>query len=155
MTKGQLQEKLGSILRDYESMGQEIQSLQDMVDDIPDPVDIDAEVKRGVAARMRAFADEMEFVGMETADEAEHTPEAPAESGPDEDPAIHDPGTGDFQADRTPRDESGDYVLAETMQQAQAILSKVEAEEYSKPEPDELRLRKYRRHAAEIEAAHR
>ena len=151
MTKDQMQENIRTFLVEIDRVREHAVSLQDMVAQIPDPVEAEAEVKRRVAATIRAAAEKMEA---EADSDAAVSGVAQATFDSTGEQSIPESGSvkpfGVF-----PRDESGDYVLAEAVEQAQAILGQVETEEYPKSEPDEPRLQKYRRHATQTEAAHR
>ena len=144
----QFQQGLAEAMKEIDNLRGTVESLQEMASEAPESEtsgapDIEAEVNRRVAARMRALAEEMEPVS--EAAEGTTEPDTPDTPEQEEHPAA--PG---FLTD-----DSGDYVLAETVAEAQGILGQVESEEYGKEEPDAKRMLKYKRHATQTEAANR
>ena len=138
----QIRESLGKALETASDLTETLESLQEKAAQLSDAQgqggapDVEAEVKRRMAAKLRADADHLEA--------GSNVPEA-VETVPEEQPA----GPG------FPSDDGVDYPLAETVEEAQRILGQVEAEEYAKDEPDGRRIQKFRRHAAQTEAENR
>ena len=132
----QLQQGLTDALKDIDQLRGTVESLQEMASETPD---VEAEITRRMAAKLRADADQLE-AGSNVTHPASDDP-APAEEQP------ADPGF--------PSESEADPPLAETVEEAQRILGEVEAEEYAKPEPDFKRLLTYQRHATQTEAANR
>lgn len=131
------------ILAGLDAITEAVQQLKEEVAQQPDghdagpPEFFESEVNRRVAARLRSMADD-EDGGDGLVEEDNHP-------------------VAEVQADGPgfPRGEDGEFLLPENVEEANRLLDYLESVEYAKDVPNRDRLRRFQRHALQLEEAHR